>query len=301
MHHHAHHHDCSGHGRYSSVSALSWSILLIVCFGIIEAIAGVWSHSLALLSDAGHMGSDALALSIAAFAAWMAKKPPSDKHSYGLGRAEVLAAWVSSMLLMSIAVAVIVEAIFRIHGDIKAINGLTVMLVASIGVAVNLVVAWILSRSEKNLNTRAALLHVLSDLLASLGALLSGAIIHWYHWTIIDPILSIVIGTIILSSAVRLLKDTSIVLMESVPQHIEFSQVKQDMAAINGVLNVHDLHIWTLASGTIALSAHVNIEQLDTWEPILAHLKQCLREQYHINHVTLQPEPKKYPCNPCRG
>jgi len=299
--HHGHSHagHDHSHGKNTPLRALIISIFLILGFGVIEAIGGWLSHSLALLGDAGHMGSDGLALIIAAFAAWVALKPPSKKHSYGYGRAEILAAWFSSLLLLAISVAVIVEAVARIHHEPKDINGMTVMVISVFGIFVNLLVAWILSRSEKNLNTRAALLHVLSDLLASFAALVTGAVIYFTGWVLIDPILSILIGVLIMVSSIRLLRESSSILMEGVPQHINLEVVKQDMQTITGVKSVHDLHIWTLSSGTVALSAHIDIHDLSQWEQVLNKLKQRLSAEYNINHITLQPEPEIYDCKPC--
>lgn len=297
-HHSGHSHD---HHAPSSYQKLLIAIALVLFFALIEALGGFWSHSLALLSDAGHMMADGFALMIAAFAAWIALKPPSKQHSYGFGRAEILAAWFSSLLLLTIAALIIVEAVTRIHHPPHSINSLSVIWIASVGLVINLVIAWILSRDEKNLNTRAVLLHVLSDLLASFAALISGAIIYATGWLLIDPILSILIGVIIMISSIRLLRESVLILMEGVPAHINLNQVEAVMRQSQGVSELHDLHVWTLSSGKVALSAHVGIHDLGQWKTILPALKQELDTHFKIKHVTLQPEPEIMDCEPCTG
>lgn len=297
-HGHAHHHAHS-HGGNTSSYVLSTSLMIILIYAAVEAFAGWHAGSLALLGDAGHMVSDALALGIAAFAAWIAKKPASKTHSYGMQRAEVVAAWISSLMMLIISLGIIVEAVDRIHSPVK-VNAMTVMIVAGIGMLINLLVAAILSRGEQNLNMRAALLHVLSDLLGSFAALVAGAVIYYTKWYPIDPILSILIGILIIASSFRLLRESLRILMEGVPAHIDLETVSEKLSAVNGVLHVHDLHIWTLSSGSIALSAHVNIHEISSWEMILKKLTKILEHDFRIHHVTLQPEPDVFDCKPCK-
>lgn len=301
--HHTHHHGaCHSHAAPSGTHAyrrLIAALLLVLIYAAVEAVGGYFSHSLALLSDAGHMMADGLALLIAAFAAWVALRPPSPKHSYGFGRAEILAAWFSSLLLLAIAAWIIVEAVARIHHPPATIHASGVIWIAGVGLVVNLLIAWILSDSEHNLNTRAALLHVLSDLLASFAALVSGAVIYATGWLLIDPVLSILIGVIIIISSLRLLRESVLILMEGVPAHINSSQVESLMLGCEGVKGLHDLHIWTLASGKVALSAHVDIHDLGQWRGILSTLKKELDTHFKIKHVTLQPEAEIMDCKPC--
>ncbi|MCH9644229.1 MAG: cation diffusion facilitator family transporter [Gammaproteobacteria bacterium] len=297
-HSHSHSHAGHNHGAHAPVKVLIIAICLIFAYAIVEAVVGWWSHSLALLGDAGHMGSDALALAIAAFAAWIANKPPSQKHSYGLGRAEVVAAWLSSLLMLIISIAVIVEAIERIHHP-SPVKGVPVMVVAFIGLLVNLLVAWVLAKGERTLNIRAALLHVLGDVLGSFAALLSGAVIYFTKWYPIDPILSIFIGVLIAISSLRLLKESLLVLMEGVPAHIDIETVSEALSKIKGVNATHDLHIWTLSSGVVALSCHVIIYNLVDWPTVLTSIQATLKQQFDIDHITLQPESDTIECNPC--
>lgn len=288
MHTHSHSHSHS-HAHFSTKNVLILALIIAVIFAIIEAVAGWYSSSLALLSDAGHMFSDALALALAAVAAWISKKPPSQQHTYGLGRAEIIGAWISSLLVLIVAIFVIIESIRRLHEPTN-VSGGVVMVVASIGLLINLLIAWILSHGEENLNVKAAILHVMSDLLGSVAALISGAVIYFIHWTPIDPILSIFISILILLSSFSLLRESFLILMEGVPSHLDISEVGQAMAKINKVLSVHDLHIWTLSSGTIVLTAHIEIDDFRLWNDVLSDLRQLLSDKFAINHVTLQPE-----------
>jgi len=288
------------HTHSHSHSKILWIALsIILIYACIEALTGLQAGSLALLGDAGHMISDALALGIAAFAAWIAKKPASKTHSYGMGRAEVLAAWVSSLILFIISLFIIVEAIERIHSPIK-VNGVTVMIIAFFGMIINLIVAALLSKAERTINIRAALLHVLSDLLGSFSALVAGAVVYFTGWFPIDPILSILIGILIIISSFRILRESMRILMEGVPVHINLETVSAKLLMVDGVLKIHDLHIWTLSSGSVAISAHINIHEISSWEIILKKLTKILEDDFHIHHVTLQPEPDVFDCKPCK-
>lgn len=275
------------------------AISLIFTFAIFEALGGWWSGSLTLLGDAGHMLSDGIALSIAAFASWLALMPPSQKHSYGLGRAEVVAAGISSLLMLFISLAVIIEAVHRLHRSSHVHGGL-VMIIAIAGLIVNALVAWLLARGERTLNIRAALLHVMGDILGSISALIAGAVIYFTHWMLIDPILSILIGILILISSLTLIRESLLVLMEGVPGHLNLKDVSQGMQTVSGIKAIHDLHIWTLSSGKVALSAHVNILEFSSWQTILPNLRKLLETKYDIDHITLQPEPEIVDCQPCK-
>ena len=282
---HTHHH--LGHDGQSS--KLLVALLLTLSFAGVEAVAGWWSGSLALLADAAHMLTDSSALGLAAAAAWLARRPPSMLHSYGLVRAEVMAALFNSLLMLALIGFIVSEAIDRI-GTPRDIAGGTVIGVAVIGLVINLAVAWVLSRGEASLNSRAALLHVLGDALGSVAAITAGIVIVTTGWTPIDPLLSLLVAALILVSALRLLREVVHVLMEGVPVNIRLDVVGRDLAALDGVLRVHDLHVWTLSSGTIALSAHLEIRTLADWPGILAAARQTLDTRHGIRHVTLQPE-----------
>jgi cobalt-zinc-cadmium efflux system protein len=279
-----------GHAHSSGERALLVALLLTLAFAGVEALAGWWSGSLALLSDAAHMFTDSSALGLAVGAAWLARRPPSARHSYGLVRAEVLAALFNSVLMLFLLGYIVHEAIDR-FGTPREIHGGAVLGVATLGLAVNLGVAWVLSHhGEHTLNTRAALLHVLGDALGSLAAIAAGAVIVLTGWTPIDPLLSLLVAALILVSALRLLRETLHVLMEGVPPHVQLEAVGRDLAALEGVRRVHDLHVWTLASGSVALSAHLEVRALADWPQILDAARHALAEAHGIEHVTLQPE-----------
>jgi cobalt-zinc-cadmium efflux system protein len=282
---HTHHH--LGHDGHSG--KLIVALLLTLSFAGVEALAGWWSGSLALLSDAAHMLTDSSALGLAAAAAWLARRPPSARHSYGLVRAEVLAALFNSLLMLVLIGYIVHEAIDRI-GAPREIDGGTVIGVAVVGLGVNLLVAWVLSRGEATLNSRAALLHVLGDALGSVAAITAGIVIVTTGWTPIDPLLSLLVAALILVSALRLLREVVHVLMEGVPLNLRLDAVGQDLSRLDGVLRVHDLHVWTLSSGTIALSAHLEIRNLADWPGILAAASLAMDTRHGIRHVTLQPE-----------
>lgn len=235
------------------------------------------------------MVTDSFSLGLAAFAAWIARRPPSARHSFGLARAEIIAAFLNSLLMLGVVAFIVFEAIMRLRHP-QPVAGGWVMAIAAIGLGVNIVVAWVLSHGGHGLNTRAALLHVLGDLLGSVAALLAGAIIYFTGWTMADPLLSLLVVALILVSTVRLLKEALHVLMEGVPPSLDLEAVGKAMAGVEGVLSVHDLHIWTLSSGQIALSAHVDMQDLSAWPRVLEDLRGLLHDQFDIDHPTLQPE-----------
>ena len=278
------------HHHHSSRRTLIAALIITLCFALIEAISGWLANSLALLGDAGHMLTDASALGLAAFAAWLAQHPPSKQHSYGLVRAEVLAAIFNSLFMIVIVVGIVLTAITRLQSP-TPVNSIVVMLIAFLGLLVNIAVAWVLHRGEQTLNIRAAMLHVIGDLLGSAAALIAGVVIYFTDWYSIDPILSLLICALIFWSSLRLLREAIHVIMEGVPQHLELPDVGQAIATVNGINSVHDLHIWTVSSDTIALSAHVVVENVSHWPQTLTQLQQLLHERFHIDHITIQPEP----------
>ncbi len=271
-----------------------WSLIvaigLTLCFAVVEAAAGWWSGSLALVSDAGHMLTDGGALALAGAAAWIAKRPRSHRHTYGFARAEILAGLLNALFMLAVIAAITVGAIERLRSP-GPVAGETVTVVAIIGLMVNLAVAWVLSRGERNLNTRAAMLHVLGDLLGSVAALIAGVVVTFTGWTPIDPILSMAIAALILVSSLRLLREALHALMEGAPLHLPIEEIGRALAAYPGVNAVHDLHAWTISSDMISLSAHVVVDDMAQWGELLAELGGLL-QQYGIDHFTLQPEPK---------
>lgn len=279
-----HHHHNASSGR-----VLYLALILTFGFAIIEFIGGWFSNSLALMGDAGHMVTDAGSLLIAIIANWLSKKPPTSKHSYGLIRAEVVAALLNGLFMLLVIFSLVTFSIQRFQNP-ESVDGVNVMIIATIGLFVNIVVAYVLSRGEENINTKSALLHVMADLLGSVAALVSGIVIYLYGWMIIDPLLTIVICLLILFSTIHLLKEVLHIIMEGVPSHIDLNKVGIEIASIEKIVSVHDLHIWTLSSGKIALSAHIVLRDLQHWQEVFEESKALLNSSFHIEHITLQPE-----------
>lgn len=290
---HDHHH---GHGHAKAADSVQRSLIaalgLTLAFAAIEAIVGWWSGSLALLSDAGHMLTDSLSLGAAALAGVLTRRAPSVRHSYGLGRAEIMAAFLNALTMIGLVAVIAAEAIGRLQ-EPPPVAGAAVMAVASVGLVVNVAAAWLLSGDRQNLNVRAALLHVMGDLLGSVAALVSGLVILLSGWTTIDPLLSLLITLLILVSAVRVLREAMHALMEGVPLHLDLQQIGQAMAGTDGVTSVHDLHVWSLSSSRIALSAHVVLDDLTTWPGLHSRLVRMLHDNFDIDHTTLQPEARE--------
>ena len=297
LHHHAshhHHHDDGGEPvaptwGLSGSRPMGIALLLTLAYAVIELLTGLWFGSLALVSDAGHMFSDAVALGLAWLAAWLSHRPAGLRHSFGLARAEVIAGFVNGLSMLLIVVLIAAEAVHRLLTP-TPVAGLGVLVVAFVGLLLNLAVAFVISRSERNLNTRAALLHVISDVLGSVVAMIAGAVIYFTGWTPIDPILSLVIALLILVSTMHLLREALHVLMEGVPAAIRLDEVGQSLARLPGVRSVHDLHIWNISSGRVALSAHLELTTLEDWPRVLSDARALLQERFSIEHVTLQPE-----------
>lgn len=284
---HAHDHDHAHHHKAVGRSLLI-ALLLTLGYAVVEFYAGLHSGSLALLADAGHMVTDGAALGISAFAAWLATRPPNARHSYGFGRAEFLAALINAASMLAVVFMIGFEAWQRLNNP-TPIDGATVSIVAIIGLLVNLLVAWILSREQQNLNVRAALLHVMGDILGSISAIIAGAVIWWTGWTPIDPLLSILIGGLILASSVRLLREAVHATLDGVPATLDLEHIGKTLASVDGVAEVHDLHVWPIAAERVALTAHVRIDDFSAWPATLQRLQHEAAE-LGIEHATFQPE-----------
>jgi len=285
--HHAHH---SHHEHLPAGSrALPLALAFTLGFAAVEAASGLWAGSLALLGDAGHMLTDSLALALAAVAARLSRRPPSHLHSFGLARIEVLAALVNAGFMVALVLGLAWGAAMRLV-EPRPVHGEVVAWVAAAGLVLNLVVASVLMRGERTLNTRAALLHVAGDALGSVAALASGLVISYSGWTRADPLLTLFIGALILVSTVRLAREAVHTLLEGVPSEISLPEVGRRMAAVAGVVSVHDLHIWSIASTRIALSAHVVLKNENDWRDVLPALRTLLHDEFDIDHATLQPE-----------
>jgi cobalt-zinc-cadmium efflux system protein len=291
-HLHAHLDGDASHAHFfeaRSQTALALALVLTLLFALIEAVTGVVSNSLALISDAGHMVTDAAALGLALLAQVIAKRPPSARHSFGFVRAEALAAFVNSLAMLLLVGWIIYEAAHRLVAP-EPVQGGVVLVVAAVGAAINILVAWVLSRDEQNINTRAALINVLGDLLGSVAAIAAGAVIYFTGWVRIDPLLSIFVSMLIFKSTFGILRESYHFLMEGVPLQIDYLQVGEDLSRVPGVLSVHDLHVWDMSPGQPALIGHLEIRELAEWPAVLRAVREMLVAKYGIEHVTLQPE-----------
>lgn len=289
---HAHKRGDAKHSHSKEISnqnLLLIALVLTLGFAGVEGAAAYFANSLALISDAGHMVTDAAALGLALLAQIISRRPPSPKHSFGFGRAEALAAFINSIAMLALVIWVVVEAISRFY-DPHQVDGLTVTVVAAIGLFMNIVVAWVLSRDKKSVNTRAALVHVMGDLLGSVAALIAGVVIQLTGWMPIDAILSIVVSLLILKSTISILRESYHFLMEGVPLHIDYLQVGDDLKKMPGVLSVHDLHVWEMTPSFPALIGHIEIADMNQWPEIMSRINAMLLDKHGIDHVTLQPE-----------
>lgn len=273
----------------SNQNLLLIALVLTLGFSGVEAAAAYFAGSLALISDAGHMVTDAAALGLALLAQMIAKRPPSPKHSFGFGRAEALAAFVNGIAMLGLVAWIIGEALTRFFTP-HEVDGLTVTVVAAVGLLMNILVAWVLSHDKKSVNTRAALVHVMGDLLGSVGALIAGLVIQFTGWMPVDALLSIFVSLLILKSTFSILRESYHFLMEGVPLHIDYLEVGSDLKKVPGVLAVHDLHVWEMTPSFPALIGHIEIAQMSEWPEIMARINEMLANKHGIDHVTLQPE-----------
>ena len=268
------------------------ALTITTVFLVVELIGGFLTNSLALLADAGHMLTDVVALALALAASWIARRPATLTRSFGYLRAEILAALFNSALLIAVTLYIFWEAFQRLSAPPEVDSG-PMLLVAVAGLLANAVSAWVLMRGgghTENLNTRGAFLHVIGDMLGSVGAIAAALIMLATGWYLADPLLSAGIGVLILFSSVRLLRESLEVLLEGTPSSIDPEAVRRTMLEVRGVDNVHDLHIWTVTSNLFALSAHIETQGEPPWSETLTELTVLLSERFGIAHVTLQPE-----------
>jgi len=268
---------------------LTLALAITAAVMVVELVGGWLAGSLALLADAAHMLADVAALALALVAAWIARRPATPERSFGFLRLEILAALVNGAVLFAIALGIGVEAWRRVHAP-EAVDGVLLLGVAAIGFAANVGAAVVLHRGhEHSLNQRGAYLHVLGDLLGSVGALIAGAIVIATGWTLADPLISVLIGVLVLASAWRLVKESTDVLLEATPRHIALSDVHERIVSVPGVESVHDLHLWTVTSGVVAMSGHLVVKNPSDNQPILEAVQNRMRA-LGIQHVTVQVE-----------
>jgi cobalt-zinc-cadmium efflux system protein len=263
-------------------------LLLTASFTVAEIFGGLLTGSLALLADAGHMLSDNLSLALALFAAWLAGRPATPERSFGYQRAEILAALFNGVTLVAISIWIFAEAYSRLREPPEILGG-WMLAVAALGLLVNVAGAVILSRSAgENLNAQGALRHVIADALGSVGVIVAALVIILTGWRYADPLVSVAIGLLILASCWSLLRDSTNILLEATPRGINAEEVGRRMTSVDGVAEVHDLHIWTITSGFPALSAHVLVGQREDCHARRRDLEKLLAREYGISHTTLQ-------------
>ncbi len=283
-HDHAHDHRDLGRRRLSIV------LVITAGFMMVELVGGLISNSLALIADAGHMLSDVAAIALSIFALWFARRPATEQKSYGYHRFEILAAFVNGMTLVVIALLILWQAYQRIVSP-QPVEGSLMLGVAVVGLMVNIAAAFLLhSSAGHSLNVRGAYLHVLSDMLGSVGAIAAGLVIIFTGWTPADPIISAIVALLILASSWRLVRESVDILLEAVPSHIDLGDVRGAIADIAGVEEVHDLHVWTLTSGYLAMSGHAVITDATHYKEVLRSIHERMHERFGIDHVTVQIE-----------
>ena len=272
------------------------ALLITVSFMVVELVAGLISGSIALLADAGHMLTDVSALSLALFAAWIATKPATPEKTYGYYRTEILAALINGVALWLLVAWISVRAIDRLQHPPTIQTG-PMLVAAVLGLLANLTSSIILSRARaRNLNISGARLHVLGDALGSCGVITAGVLVRVKGWTIADPLASLFIGLLIAISSWVLVKQAVNVLLEATPAHLNMAHVIQAMREVDGVQEVHDLHLWTITTGLEAMSGHIIVERLAEGPAILGALNRLLSERFGITHTTFQLEPRLHAC-----
>jgi cobalt-zinc-cadmium efflux system protein len=294
-HSHAHDH---GHDhahtasqlRGTPLARLTWAFGITSAFMLVEVAVGLWSGSLALLADAGHMLADAAALLLAILAQRIASQTRTRSQTYGYRRAEVLAAFANGVALALTAIWIFTEAVERWQ-DPPAVDARAMTATAVVGLLVNLgSAAMLASGTGHNPNTRAALAHVLSDALGSVGAIIAGVVILFSGWTRVDPVVSVIIGVLVLWGGWRLVRETTRVLMEGSPTAIDIDHVEDTIRAVPGVLDMHDLHVWSISDGFDVLTVHVVIARGHHGTDVVSAVSRTLRERHRLEHVTIQPE-----------
>jgi len=279
--------------------ALKIALAIVVLLVVAELIGGIISNSLALLGDAGHMFVDALALGISLFAITLAGKPSTTTRTFGYHRAEIMAALLNGIILVLVAIYIFYEAYQRFLSP-PEVKTTLMLVVASVGLCANLAGIFLLRKhSHRSLNVKAAFLHVLGDTISSIGVIIGGIIMAVTGWGIVDPIVAVLIGCIILWGAVRLVRESSDILLEAVPRDISVREIIEAIKEVPGINDIHDLHVWTITSGIVALSSHILIEDqmISRTGEIVETVNRILTDRFNITHTTLQLECER--CEDC--
>ncbi len=291
---HSHGHDHCGHGHSHSTAnrrRLLITLVLAAAYMVAEVVGGLISNSLALLADAGHMFSDVASLALSVFAIWIADRPAGSQRTFGFYRAEILAALVNGATLVAVSFFIVYEAWHR-FSDPPEVQGGLMMWIAVGGLIVNLFgLAVLHGGKDHNLNVRGAWLHVMSDTLGSVAAIVAGLLIQNFGWYIADPIISAVISLLVVVSAWRLLSDSVWVLMQAAPANVDVPELKAALIETPGAVEVHDLHVWTITSGLDSVSCHVVNDGSRPHDELLIELRTLVHERCGIDHITIQIEP----------
>ena len=276
--------------RSKELFDLRVSLILTAVFMVVEFLGGWWTNSLALVADAGHMLTDVTALGLSLFAIWFSSRPATSAKTYGFFRVEILAALLNGATLVALSLMVFYQAALRLLSP-PLVNSKGMLLVAAIGLLVNLCSAWFLHRSHgHSLNLKGAFLHVIGDAVSSVGTILAGLIMLFQNWYLADPLISIMVGMLILYSSWKLIKDSVDILLEGAPAHIDLVSVRKALCSVEGVESIHDLHIWTLTSGVHAMSCHAVVCGEKDRHKILEDLNSLLRNRFALEHTTIQME-----------
>lgn len=282
------------HETSNNKKLLLISFILIFGFMIVELIGGIWTNSLALISDAGHMLSDAVSLGLSLLAIKIGERAATAVKTYGYKRIEILVAFLNGITLLGISIYVFWEAFNRFSEPPEV--SASMLYIAVAGLIVNIVAAWILRRgnTKENLNVKSAFLHVLGDMIGSIGAIVAGLLILFFDWNLADPIASIVVSILVLFSGWRVTKESIHILLEGTPSHINVEEVKMTLEELNGVEEVHDLHIWSITSEQPSLSGHLVVEPKVNHDDLLNKATSLLKERFKVKHATLQLEGENF-------
>jgi cobalt-zinc-cadmium efflux system protein len=285
------------HAHSVSKRRLSLALLVVAVWFVAELLAGIYTNSLALLADAGHMLTDLAALSLSLFALKISVRPATAEKTFGYLRAEILAALANGVILVVVGLFIAYEACRRLRQP-QEVKSVAMLAVAAFGLCANLAAAWLLARSDlENLNLRGAFLHVLGDIMGSLGTIAAGIMMIAWRWFTADAAVSVVVAALILYSSWRLLRDSVDVLLEGAPKHLDMAAILADLGSVDGIVSVHDLHVWSITSGLPAMSCHAVLRTDADSAAALKMLIALIRDRHHIEHTTIQIE-KELPTKP---
>ncbi len=293
-HHHLHHHHHAAPTQ-SLNGIFILSIILNGLFVLIEAGVGLWQDSLSLLSDAGHNLSDVFSLLLVLIAFRLAKVQRNERYTYGYRKSTILISLLNAVILLVAVGAIVIESIHK-FSEPTEVNGMAISWTAGVGILINGATALLLMRGQKSdLNVRGAFLHMAADTLVSIGVVFSGILIYYTGWTVVDPIVSLIIAAVILVSTWELLSDSLRLAVDGIPDGVELQEIEQLLLAEEHVKGAHHIHVWAISTTETALTAHVVIDDLSCWPQVSEHIKHTLAE-HGINHATLEPETEEHQC-----